>query len=57
MKKFKKGQRIKSGHRYLATFIVIGYKFDNYLLVIKEGEEDKLTNRDILYDGHCWLAD
>lgn len=55
--KFKKGQRIKSGHYGDCVFIVIGYKHDNYILVIREGVEDKFTNREILYDKHCWLVD
>ena len=50
--KFKKGQVVRRGG-YNCKYIVIGYKFDNYLLAIREGEEDKFTNREILYDK--WL--
>jgi hypothetical protein len=52
--KFKKGQVVKSGH-YTCNFIVIGYKYDNYFLAVREGEVDKFTNRELLYDKHCWL--
>ncbi|MBW3114202.1 hypothetical protein KYJ26_20250 [Bacillus sp. MCCB 382] len=49
---FKKGQVVKSGH-YSCRFIVIGYKYDNYILAIREGEEDKFTNRELLHTR--WL--
>lgn len=55
LEKFKEGQVIKSGH-YTCNFIVIGYKFDNQVLVIREGVEDKFTNRELLYDKHCRLV-
>jgi hypothetical protein len=55
VEKFKEGQLIKSGH-YTCNFIVIGYKRENYFLAIKEDEEDKYTNRVLLYDKHCRLV-
>jgi hypothetical protein len=53
--KFKKGDVVKSGH-YNCKFIVIGYKYENFFLAIREGVEDKFTNRELLYDKHCWLS-
>lgn len=53
---FKKGQIVKSGH-YSCRFIVIGYKYDNYILAIREGEEDKFTNRDLLHTKWVYAVD
>lgn len=55
VEKFKKGQIVKSMY-YSYNFIVIGYKDDKYFLAIREGVEDRFTNREILYDRHCRLV-
>ena len=55
MEKFKPGQIVKSGH-YTCNFIVIGYKYDNYFLALREGIEDQFTNRELVYDKHSWLS-
>lgn len=55
MEKFKEGEVVIRGG-YSCRYIVIGYKYDNYFLAIKEGTEDKFLNRELLYDKHCWLA-
>jgi hypothetical protein len=52
--KFKEGQIVKRGG-YSCKYIVIGYKFENYLLAVKEGEKDVFTNRELLYDKHLYI--
>jgi hypothetical protein len=52
--KFKKGQIVIRGG-YTCKYVVIGYKFENFFLAVKYGEEDIFTNRELLHDKHCWL--
>jgi len=53
-RKFKKGDLIRRGG-YSCRYVVIGYKYDNHLLALNEGEEDKFTNRELLYDKWPYL--
>ncbi|QST02538.1 hypothetical protein IMZ31_24115 (plasmid) [Pontibacillus sp. ALD_SL1] len=45
---FKEGQIVKRCG-YLCRYVVIGYKFDQHVLALKEGEKDEFTNREIIY--------